>query len=135
MNSDILAAASAVHVSAHLRSRCVFWWFSSGDSCCLKIGLSLPVCASRSYTSKYVSVRVENVHVKLSSWDHAVSTLADAEEARKAYWCSLIETVQHPSWWPTTGHVPTYDQVRIVRNMTSWQQAATYQNSQVQQLF
>jgi hypothetical protein len=64
-----------------------------------------------SYTSKYVSVRVQNVHVKLSSWDHAVNTLADAEEGSKPYWCSLIEQVQHPDWWPTTGHVPTYDQV------------------------
>lgn len=58
-----------------------------------------------------MSVRVQNVHVKLSSWDHAVSTLADAEEGRKPYWCSLIENVQHPEWWPVTGHVPTYDQV------------------------
>lgn len=74
------------------------------------------VVASNSYTSKYVSVRVENVHVKLSSWDHAVNTLADAEEARKAYWCSLIEHVRHPeTWWPSTGHVPTYDQVRVAR--------------------
>lgn len=65
-----------------------------------------------SYTSKYVSVRVENVHVKLQSWDHAVQCLADAEERRRPYWCSLIEQVQHPDWWPQQGHVPTYDQVR-----------------------
>lgn len=56
-------------------------------------------------------MRVQNVHVKLSSWDHAVDTLATAEEGRKPYWCSLIEQVQHPDWWPATGHVPTYDQV------------------------
>lgn len=72
-----------------------------------------------SYTSKYVSVRVENVHVRLSSWDHAVAALADAEEARKPYWCSLIEQVQHPDWWPSTGHVPTYDQVIFGRGNAS----------------
>lgn len=71
----------------------------------------LPPLLFCSYTSKYVSVRVQNVHVKLSSWDHAVDTLATAEEGRKPYWCSLIEQVQHPDWWPATGHVPTYDQV------------------------
>lgn len=71
----------------------------------------LPLGAACSYTSKYVSVRVENVHVKLNSWDHAVDSLVEAESARRPYWCSLIEKVQHPAWWPTSGHVPTYDQV------------------------
>jgi hypothetical protein len=56
-------------------------------------------------------VRVDNVHIKLTSWEHAVESLADAEERRKPYWCSLIEQVQHPHWWPAQGHVPTYDQV------------------------
>lgn len=68
---------------------------------------------SCSYSSKYVSVRVQNVHVKLQSWEHAVDTLADAHEAKKPYWCSLIENVQHPGWWPTEGHVPQYDQVGL----------------------
>ncbi|KAF8067234.1 ctr9 [Scenedesmus sp. PABB004] len=71
------------------------------------------------YASKYVSVRVENVHVKLSSWDMAVAALADAEEARRPYWCSLIEQVQHPAWWPAGGHVPTYDQVIFGRGNAS----------------
>ncbi|WIA12812.1 hypothetical protein OEZ85_006442 [Tetradesmus obliquus] len=72
-----------------------------------------------SYTSKYVSVRVDNVHIKLGSWEHAVESLADAEERRKPYWCSLIEAVQHPHWWPEQGHVPTYDQVIFGRGNAS----------------
>lgn len=81
---------------------------TADDTLCCAVPCCVCCC---SYTSKYVSVRVQNVHIKLSSWDHAVNTLADAEEGRKPYWCSLIEKVQHPDWWPTTGHVPTYDQV------------------------
>lgn len=81
---------------------------TADDPLCCAVPCCLWCC---SYTSKYVSVRVQNVHVKLSSWEHAVNTLADAEEGRKPYWCSLIDNVQHPDWWPTTGHVPTYDQV------------------------
>eukprot|EP00775_Hariotina_reticulata_P007277 gene7277-7490_t len=66
-----------------------------------------------SYASKYVSVRVENVHIRLQSWEHAVQALGDAEAGRSPYWCSLLEDVQHPQWWPATGHVPQYDQVEL----------------------
>jgi hypothetical protein len=65
-----------------------------------------------SYTSKYCSVRVENVHVRLQSWEEGVAALRVAEAARQPYWCSLIERVQHAAWWPEEGHVSTYDQVR-----------------------
>jgi hypothetical protein len=56
-------------------------------------------------------VRVSDVHVKLTSWEHAVSSLRDADATQQPYWCSLIEGVQHPDWWPKEGPVPTYDQV------------------------
>jgi hypothetical protein len=67
----------------------------------------------RSYESKYVSVRVDNDHVKLRSWGHAVETLRAARRSGSPYWCSLLEGVRHPAWWPADAarHVPNYDQV------------------------
>jgi hypothetical protein len=65
------------------------------------------------YASKYVSVRVDNEHVKLRSWEHAVDSLRGAQASGAPYWCSLLERVRHPAWWPEDRekHVPNYDQV------------------------
>lgn len=65
------------------------------------------------YASKYVSVRVDNEHVKLRSWEHAVAALEGAQASGASYWCSLLEGVRHPDWWPEGRHVPNYDQVGV----------------------
>lgn len=64
-----------------------------------------------------MSVRVNDEHIKLRSWDHAVTALRGAQESGASYWCSLLEAVAHPDWWPlapaafSQGRVPNYDQV------------------------
>ncbi len=58
-----------------------------------------------------MSVRVNDEHIKLTSWGHAVASLEGAHAAGSSYWCSLLEGVAHPGWWPRSGHVPNYDQV------------------------
>lgn len=94
-----------------LRARVPFLTRAAGALPAVPASLDHALYRYGEYASKYVSVRVDDEHVKLRSWGHAVDTLRAAHASGASYWCSLLEEVRHPAWWPAQGHVANYDQV------------------------
>jgi hypothetical protein len=65
------------------------------------------------------NVDVGTDHLCIQSWSQAAKALQAADAAGKSFWASFEADISHPSWWPRTGHVPTYNNVIVGRGSCS----------------